>query len=319
MKIPKGIISLVLLLVCGWANAQTEAKPATPAQKPAAKAAPAAGSSTHLPSRETVDSFMRHMFGYDPTVTWRIANIAPAADPSLAEIVVAIDSQGRQTLSRLYVTSDGKYALQGDMMPFGADPFARDRATLEKGINGPAKGPANGVMMVEFADLQCPSCKNAAPIIDRLLGDEPNIRFVFQQYPLVQIHKWAYKAAEFATCVAKQDNAAVWKFAKDVYDKQEQITQAVIDGQNNLKDEAKLKSMLTDSANAAGVNGAVIAQCADLPSTAAAVDASMELGKRMNITGTPTVFIGGRRIQSVAQVPYDTLKAIVEFQAKQAK
>ena len=318
MKLLKGTISLVLFFACGLAGAQTAAKPAG-----SSTAKPAAGASStsagRLPSQETVNSFMRHMFGYDPAISWRVASINPSPDPALAEVVVVLESQGRQNASRLYISPDGKYALQGELMPFGADPFARDRAILDKGVNGPAKGPASGVTVVEFADLQCPSCKNAAPIIDRLLGDEPNIHFIFQQYPLVQIHKWAYKAAEFATCVSKQNSAAVWKFAKDVYDKQEQITQAVIDGTNNLKDEAKLKSMLTDSANAAGVNGTVIAQCAELPSTAAAVDASMELGKKLDITGTPTVFIAGRRVQSVSQIPYDTLKALVEYQAKQPK
>jgi protein-disulfide isomerase len=72
-------------------------------------------------------------------------------------------------------------------------------------------------------------------------------------------------------------------------------------------------------ANDAGVKGADIAGCAGTPVTKARVDASIALGKSVNVTGTPTLFINGRTIGNVSQVPADTLKALVEFAAKQGK
>jgi protein-disulfide isomerase len=39
----------------------------------------------------------------------------------------------------------------------------------------------------------------------------------------------------------------------------------------------------------------------------------------VNVTGTPTLFINGRSIGNVANVPSDTLKVLVEFAAKQGK
>jgi protein-disulfide isomerase len=49
------------------------------------------------------------------------------------------------------------------------------------------------------------------------------------------------------------------------------------------------------------------------------VDASLALGKSVDVTGTPTLFINGRRIGNVSQVPADTLKHLADFAAKQGQ
>ena len=72
-------------------------------------------------------------------------------------------------------------------------------------------------------------------------------------------------------------------------------------------------------ADGAGVKGADIATCAATPVTQAHVDASLALGKSVNVTGTPTLFINGRSIGNVSQVSPDALKGLVEFAAKQGK
>ena len=42
-------------------------------------------------------------------------------------------------------------------------------------------------MLVEFADLQCPHCKEAQGTMDSMVKDFPNARVVFQSFPLVEI------------------------------------------------------------------------------------------------------------------------------------
>ena len=136
--------------------------------------------STRLPSEETVNAFMTQMFGYDPSVSWKIAAIRPAAAQGLSEVLVVLsNSQGQQN-SRLYVTEDGEHAVIGDIIPFGAHPFTAAKEVLQKGMDGPSRGPADApVTVVEFSDLQCPHCKEAQPTINKLMAEEKGASLVF--------------------------------------------------------------------------------------------------------------------------------------------
>lgn len=291
---------LIFVLACGLAAAQTST-PAKPADKPASS------TSTVLPSEVTVDAFLQQTFGYEPQVSWKISSIKPSSAPGLAQVdVVLATPQGPQS-SRFFVTSDGEHAVVGDILPFGARPYDPVKKTLEKGITGPTRGPKNApVTIVEFGDLQCPACKAAQPAIEALVAAEPNARFVFQNFPL-EMHNWAAKGAAYADCVAQASNDAFWKFIAKTYETQSDITAENTD------------EKLTAIADASGVKGADIAACASTPVAKAHVDASIALGKSVNVTGTPTLYINGRVIGNVANAPAETLKGLVEFAAKEGK
>jgi protein-disulfide isomerase len=141
-------------------------------------------------------------------------------------------------------------------------------------------------------------------VIEKLLAAEPNARFVFQNYPL-PMHNWASKAADYADCVGRASNVAFWKFVQGTFDEQANIT------------ESNAEEKLTSIADAAGVKGADIAVCAAKADTRARVEKSVALGTEVGVSGTPTVFINGRKIGNVVGVPEEVLKGLVEFAAKQ--
>jgi protein-disulfide isomerase len=290
----------IFLLTCSFAAAQTSTT-----AKPGEKSAPA--TAAVLPSEETVNSFLQQTFGYEPQASWKISSIKPASAAGLAEVDVVLASPKGQQSSRFYVTADGAHAVVGEIIPFGAKPFDAMKNKLEKGITGPSRGPKNAaVTIVEFGDLQCPACKAAQPAIEALVAAEPNARFVFQNFPL-EMHNWAAKAAAYADCVAQASNDAFWKFVAKTYETQSDITAENAD------------EKLTAIADGAGVKGAEIATCASTPIPKAHVDASIALGKSVGVTGTPTLFINGRTIGNVPQIPAATLKELADFAAKDAK
>ena len=290
---------LCIIFICALAFGQTSTA-AKPVSKPAAPAA-------NLPSESTVDSFMQQTFGYEPQVSWKISSIKPAPVPGLAEVDVVLASPQGQQLSRFYVTADGEHAVVGEIIPFGAKPFDSARRILEKGITGPARGPKDAaVTIVEFGDLQCPACKAAQPAIEGLVASEPNARFVFQNFPL-EMHNWAAKGAAYADCVGKASNDAFWKFVAKTYETQSDITAENAD------------EKLTAIANDSGVKGADIAACAATPAAKKDVEGSLALGKEVNVTGTPTLFINGRSIGNVSGVPASSLKGLVDFAAKEPR
>ena len=261
--------------------------------------------SANLPSEETVNSFLQQTFGYDSTVTWKVTAIKPSIAAGLAEVDVVLSNSQGQSATTLYVTPDLKHALTGDILPFGAKPYQPAKEALLKGVNGPSRGPDKApVTIVEFSDLQCPHCKDAQPIIDKLLTEEPNARFVFQNFPLPS-HNWAAKAANYADCIGRSSKDAFWKFVQGTFDAQSSIT------------EANADEKLTAIADTAGVKGAEMATCAAKADTKTRVEQSVALGQSVGVTGTPTVFVNGRRIGNVVGLPPEVLKGLVEFAAKQ--
>jgi protein-disulfide isomerase len=295
----RSFLKLIFLLglTCILAGAQ-----AAPKTSPAAN--PAASSADHLPSEATVDAFLHQQFGYEPDLTWKIASIKPSPIAGLAEVTVVLANQQGQQLTRFYVGPDGEHALVGDIIPFGAKPFDPVKKILEKGVSGPARGPKDApVMIVEFGDLQCPACKAAQPTIESLVEAEPTARFVFQNFPL-EMHNWAAKGAAYSDCVGRASTDAFWKFVAKTYETQTDITAENAD------------EKLTAIADGLGLKGADIAACAAKPETKAHVDASIALGKSVEVTGTPTLFVNGRKIGTVDAHLLDVYKSLVEFAAK---
>lgn len=67
---------------------------------------------------------------------------------------------------------------------------------------GPADAP---VTLVEYGDLECPICKQAAPVVKLLLHRfTGRIRFVFRHFPLEEVHPHAILAAEAAESAGAQ-------------------------------------------------------------------------------------------------------------------
>src|SRR5579863_4215818 len=290
----------ILFLICSFSAAQTSTTKPAPATT-------ASAASDKLPSEATVDSFLHQQFGYESDLTWKINSIKPSIIPGLAEVTVVLANQQGQQLSRFYVTPDGQHAIVGDVIPFGAKPFDPAKKALEKRVTGPSKGPKDApVMIVEFGDLQCPACKAAQPTIEALVAAEPNARFVFQNFPL-EMHNWAVKGAAYSDCVGRASNDAFWKFVSKTYETQSDITAANAD------------EKLTAIADGAGVKGSDIAACAAAPATKSRVEASLALGKSVDVTGTPTLYINGRKVGSFDPHLSEIYKSLVDFAAKEGK
>ena len=298
-------LAAFVFLVLSSASAQSS----TPATKdPAAKdqaSGKAADTGFPLPSTVEVDAAMKRTFGYDPSLTWQILVIRPSAIAGVADVIVSIN---KQSATHIYLPPDEQNAIVGEMVPFGSNPFAPARAKLQA-VDGPARGPQTPVIsVVEFSDLECPHCKAAQPVADKLAADFPQVRFVFQQFPLpASMHPWAMKAAEYSDCAAHTNgNDAFWKYTDAIFEKQESIDVATADD--------KLKEIAT----ATGLDAQKIAACAATPETEARVKKSMALGELLDVNQTPTVFINGRSVPGIASIPYEQLKNLVQFEIDHA-
>ncbi len=276
------------------------------AQQPSAapaKANPASAASPPLPTEATFNAFLKRMFGWNTDLTWKIVEIKPSESSGISEAMVIFSTPKGQQQQRIYVTADQKHAFTGDLIPFGVDPFAGARQEL-KGANGPSHGPKDATLtIVEFGDLECPACKQAQPNINKLMEEEPQARLVFQNFPLVTIHKWAMTGAKYVDCLGRQDNEAVWKFIALVYDHQAEINEQNVD------------QMLKGYVKEAGGDSDAVAACTAKPETEKHVHESIAMGEKLGVNSTPTFFINGRPLAGFGNnVPYEVVKEMVDFE-----
>ena len=226
--------------------------------RPTAK--PAAG----LPTTEEVDAALKRTLGYDPGVTWQIYEIKPAAVPGLADVLFAINKQATSAHLSFHRRAECHYRRVDSVW---GEPVCAGARQAE-GAFGPSRGGPNPpIDIVEFSDLECPHCKKAQPILEKLAADFPQVRFIFQQFPLpATIHPWAMKAAQYADCAGQINKDAFWKYVDAIFENQGGIALATADD--------KLKELAIVN----GLDAMKVAACADSPETAARIKKSTDLG-----------------------------------------
>jgi formate-nitrite transporter family protein len=80
--------------------------------------------------------------------------------------------------------------------------FTAPVVTPDDHVLGPPDAP---VTVVEYGDYECPFCRGAARDVHRLLDRYPGqVRFVFRNFPISQVHPHAEQAAEAAEAAAAQ-------------------------------------------------------------------------------------------------------------------
>ena len=310
--------NLLLLTGAVLFAASSVASTATAQSAPAAQAAPADPFppanpkffDAPSPTATEVDTFLKAIWGYDANRSWRVEAIQKTLAPGVSKVTIflADKSQGSQVQQvRFFVTPDGKFAIADTVFRFGARPFEDTAKLLEQGVDGPAQGAASKkFLIVEFADLQCPHCREALPTMDKLREDFPDARIVYENYPLTQIHPFAFKAAAYGNCVAAaKGDAAFFTYAQDVFEHQESLTDA-------------LAQQTMDSAvTRAGASPAAVATCAASPAAKAKLEAQMALGDKVGVDQTPMIAVNGH-LMPLGGVPYETLKQVIDWDRRQS-
>jgi|SRR6267378_6322806 len=269
-----------------------------------AQISPAKETTSSLPTRAEVEASWQRAFGYDSAISWKILSVTPSSLSGMAKVVVSVSNQAPVTA---YISQDRQFALVGDLIPFGPDPFAITRKKLEA-ADGPSRGAESpAILLVEFSDLECPYCKALQPVLQKLLVDFPQIRLIFQHMPAgASVHPWALKAARYADCAARSDKNGFWKYVDAIYENQGGIALATA--------EEKLRDLAAES----GLDAQKIIDCAGAPESEARVKKSSDLGRSVGVDALPSIFINGRKLTAAGYMPYEKLKELVQFEINHA-
>ena len=227
----------------------------------------------------------------------QIARFATALGLTLATVAFAADNQPttpskeleglRQEIKQL---QEGQGAIQkqlGEIKQFlqaARQPPARPPAAqpIDATLNpdeAPTKGkPDAKLVLVEFSDYQCPFCQrhfqSVLPQLDKDYIQTGKLKYVFEDFPLEELHKNAFKAAEAAHCAG--DQGKYWEMHDRLFNNQ----------------QALAPENLTAYAEAIGLNRDAFQQCLDSDKYAMQVRDGLAQGQQLGIQGTPTFFLG---------------------------
>lgn len=278
--------------------------PAACAQQSQATAASSPASTVQLPMQKTVEAYLRNLYAFGADTVVKISAPKDIGIEGLLEVDVAVKLGENEQTGKVYVTKDGKYMFRGEVSDLSKDPMVETRAQLET-KDSPSLGPANApVTLVEFSDFECPVCRALHDALRGMLPNYPQLRVIFKDFPLEQIHPWARTAALAGRCAYQQNPPAFWKMYDLIYD-----------GQDLISPENAWGKM-TDFASQSGLNAEVFKACMASPEAGSAVDASRANGILLEVGSTPTMFVNGRRI--VGADPH-TLEQYIKYELDHLK
>lgn len=159
----------------------------------------------------------------------------------------------------------------------------------------PYWGPADAaVVVVEFADYQCPFCRqHSQQTLDRLREEfQDRVRYVFRDFPIESLHPQAFVAAEASQCAHAQGR--FWAYHDRLFDHPDEL------GAQGLVAHAE----------ALGLDVNDFEACLSEGTYRDEVQADLDAGLEYGVAGTPAFFINGRAVEGAAS--FDVFREIIE-------
>lgn len=268
--------ALAVLLLALPAAGQTP----KPASDPAAPAVAASPEDAAL--LKSTEAFVRKLFAWGPEIKVTLGPLAQSTASDFYVVPVEVTLNDQKETGEVYVSKDGKTLLRGEIFDMHANPFA-DNVTKIRLDGSPSTGPADAkVTVVEYADFECPHCRELYESLQGIEAKYPQVRFVYKNFPLTTIHPWAETAAIAGRCAYEQSPVAFWK-----------VHDAIFEGQDVISPE-NVWDKLVSYASQAGLNADTFKACLSSPGAQKAVDADHAEGVALGVSSTPTVYINGR-------------------------
>ncbi|MER8715516.1 DsbA family protein [Mesorhizobium sp. M0815] len=210
----------------------------------------------------------------------RIHDYILAHPEVVMEALQSLDARQREAAAK-----EAKAALAAK-----ADDIFRDPAS-------PVGGNAEGdVIMVEFFDYNCPYCRQVAPILAQAVADDPQLKIVYKEFPILSTDSvFASKAA-----LAAMRQGKYMAFHKALYAVKTRVTEAVV-----LKVAADV-----------GLDVAKLKTDMQRPDIQASIDRNTQLAQALKISGTPSFVVGEQIFPGATDLA--TMKKLIE-QARNSK
>jgi len=151
------------------------------------------------------------------------------------------------------------------------------------------------IVIVEYGDYQCPYCGAAYPVLKEMMTKySKQIKFVFRNFPLSEMHQYARPAAIVAEAAALQGK--FWEMHDAIYENQRTLSEPFL---LELVEKLDLDPLQFNT---------------DIKKSelAAKVDSDFESGILSGVNGTPSFFVNGRKFNAGAEDLLQLMSEIVK-------
>jgi protein-disulfide isomerase len=162
---------------------------------------------------------------------------------------------------------------------------AEQRREMIRLADTPVLGPVDArVTVVEYSDMECPSCKRRTVDWDTLqakLAPELTIRRFIKSFPLTDSHPWAFRAASAGRCFFERSPELYFRFKSNIYARQDELNVAAVDA-------FALAFAVDQNVPEANFKG-----CYLRPRASERILTELAEGWALRVRATPTYFIDG--------------------------
>jgi protein-disulfide isomerase len=273
------LIGCLLVILASGCRAQDV--PTTPSGSPAAQL------------NRRIEIKVRSQFEIPPNIDVAIGSPTKSDFPGYQNLPITFTSSGKQTTVNFLLSNDGNTVARLEKYDIGQNPA--DTIPLE---NRPVRGAATAkVTIVSFDDLECPYCAQMHQEFFPVTADHYDglVKIVYKDFPLTEIHPWAMHAAVDANCLAGQNPTAYWNYVDYVHTHVDEITGAAGAAHDAQQSFKALDTLTRDDGRRFKLDSAKLDQCVQAQDQTQ-IKASIAVGDRLGVSGTPTLFINGERI-----------------------
>jgi protein-disulfide isomerase len=265
--------------------------------------APSSASSSSLDRR--IEILVRSQYNLPTDVNVQIGARGPSQFPGYQTLPVTVSRGSSSQLINFLISDDSTKLVHLDTMDLTKIP------SESIDISGrPIRGNPNAkVTVINFDDLECPYCARMHQELfpSTMEHYKDQVRFIYKDFPLTEIHPWAMHAAVDANCLAQQSGEVYWNYVDYLHTHGDEITGP---DRNLQKSDAALDRVAKQEGTLGKLDSGKLDACL-AKQDETTVRAERKQGEALNIDGTPAVFVNGERVNGGA-VPKDQLWAVID-------
>jgi len=255
-------------------------------------------------TQRRIEVILRSQFNLPTDFEVAIGSRKPSKISGYDELPITISHSDKSQVVNFLISTDGKNL--GRLETYD---LTRDVSSKIDTAGRPVRGNPNAkVTIVNFDDLECPYCARMHQQLfpSTLARYKDQVRFIYKDFPLVDIHPWAMHASVDADCLADQSSDVYWHYVDYLHSHAQEVTG---EDRDLTKSKAALDRIARQQAAEGKLDGQKLDACI-AKQDESKVQQSLKEASGLNLEGAPALFVNGEKINGA--IPEEQVWMVID-------